>query len=89
MVCISYLDITGSPSHLRYLLERLRRRAPGISILVGLWPVGEKVLTDAALGREVGADAYVSSLRDAVDACLRVATDATPTQGSPTVVRAA
>ena len=73
MVCVSYLDITGNPSHLRYLLERLRRRAPGVPILVGLWPVGEKVLTDAAVGREVGADAYVSSLRDAVEACLRSA----------------
>lgn len=73
MVCISYLDITGNPAHLRYLLERLRRRAPGIPVLVGLWPVGEKVLSDAAVGREVGADAYVSSLREAVEACLRVA----------------
>ncbi len=73
MVCVSYLDITGNPSHLRYLLERLRRRAPGVPILVGLWPVGAKVLTDAAVGREVGADAYVSSLRDAVEACLRSA----------------
>ncbi|WP_267358770.1 MULTISPECIES: AI-2E family transporter [unclassified Methylobacterium] len=73
MVCISYLDITGNPAHLRYLLERMRRRAPGVPVLVGLWPVGERVLTDAALGREVGADAYVSSLRDAVEACLREA----------------
>jgi len=73
MVCISYLDITGNPAHLRYLLERMRRRAPGVPVLVGLWPVGERVLTDAALGREVGADAYVASLRDAVEACLREA----------------
>jgi len=73
MVCVSYLDITGNPSHLRYLLERLRRRAPGVPILVGLWPVGEKVLTDEAVGREVGANAYVSSLRDAVEACLTAA----------------
>lgn len=71
MLCISYLDITGSPAHLRYLLERLRRRAPDTPILVGLWPVGEKVLTDAALGRELGADIYVSSLRQGVEACLR------------------
>ncbi len=71
MVCISYLDITGNPAHLRYLLERLKRRAPGMPVLVGLWPVGEKVLTDAAIGRQVGADVYVSSLRDAVEACLR------------------
>jgi DNA-binding response OmpR family regulator len=73
MVCISYLDITGNPAHLRYLLERLKRRAPGIPVLVGLWPVGERVLTDAVVGREVGADAYVSSLREAVEACLRLA----------------
>ncbi|MFC6790962.1 AI-2E family transporter [Methylobacterium komagatae] len=73
MICISYLDITGNPAHLRYMLERMKRRAPGVPVLVGLWPVGERVLTDAALGREVGADAYVSSLRDAVEACLREA----------------
>ena len=71
MVCISYLDITGSPAHLRYLLQRLHQRRPDIRILVGLWPVGETVLTDAALGREIGADVYVSSLREAVEACLK------------------
>jgi len=71
MVCISYLDISGNPAHLRYLLERLKRRAPDMPVLVGLWPVGEKVLTDAAIGRQVGADVYVSSLRDAVEACLK------------------
>ena len=71
MVCISYLDISGNPAHLRYLLERLKRRAPHLPVLVGLWPVGEKVLTDAAIGREVGADFYVSSLRDGVEACLK------------------
>lgn len=76
MICISYLDISGSPAHLRYLLERLHQRAPGIPILVGLWPVGEKVLTDAALGRELGADLYVSSLRDGVEACLRTVQNA-------------
>lgn len=80
MICISYLDISGSPAHLRYLLERLHQRAPGIPILVGLWPVGEKVLTDAALGRELGADIYVSSLRDGVEACLRTVQNAS---GSP------
>ncbi|MCJ2107987.1 AI-2E family transporter, partial [Methylobacterium sp. E-041] len=73
MVCISYLDITGNPSHLRYLLERLKRWAPAVPVLVGLWPEGEGVLTDAGLGRQVGADVYVSSLRGAVDACLAAA----------------
>jgi predicted PurR-regulated permease PerM len=76
MICISYLDISGSPAHLRYLLERLKRRAPHLPVLVGLWPVGEKVLTDATLGRQVGADVYVSSLRQAVEACLTAASKA-------------
>ncbi|QEE42899.1 AI-2E family transporter [Methylobacterium sp. WL2] len=73
MVCISYLDISGNPAHLRYLLERLKRRAPDMPVLVGLWPVGEKILIDAAIGRKVGADVYVASLRDGVEACLRMA----------------
>jgi len=47
-------------------------------VLVGLWPVGEKVLTDAAIGREVGADFYVSSLREAVEACLKAVDAAGP-----------
>jgi hypothetical protein len=75
MICIFYLDITGNLAHLRYLLERLKRRAPGVPVLVGLWPLGEKVLSDAALGRQVGADVYVSSLRQAVEACLAVASE--------------
>ena len=83
MVCISYLDISGSPAHLRYLLERLKRRAPGMPVLVGLWPVGEKVLTDAALGRQIGADVYVASLRDGVEACLKAAQTATDSATKP------
>ncbi|QEE41287.1 MULTISPECIES: AI-2E family transporter [unclassified Methylobacterium] len=84
MVCISYLDISGNPAHLRYLLERLKRRAPDVPVLVGLWPVGEKVLTDASVGRQVGADAYASSLRQAVEACLAAAgaTQESPAQAA-------
>lgn len=83
MVCISYLDISGSPAHLRYLLERLKRRAPQLPVLVGLWPVGETVLTDAALGRAIGADVYVSSLRDGVKACLKAAEAASGSVAKP------
>jgi predicted PurR-regulated permease PerM len=73
MVCISYLDISGSPAHLRYLLRRLRQRMPGVPLLVGLWPEGEAVLTDAAQAKAVGADHYTSSLYGAVTQCLKVA----------------
>ncbi|WP_453944501.1 AI-2E family transporter [Bradyrhizobium sp. USDA 372] len=70
MVCISYLDIRGNPSHLRYLLQRLRRRLPGVPILVGLWPADDEVLKDKAVQIAVGADHYVTSLKAAVDTCL-------------------
>ena len=73
MVCISYLDISGSPAHLRYLLRRLRQRMPGVPLLVGLWPEGEAVLTDKAQARMVGADYFTASLHDAVTQCLKVA----------------
>jgi hypothetical protein len=37
IVCISFLDIGGSPAHLRYLIQRVRRRLPqGAQIIVGI-----------------------------------------------------
>jgi predicted PurR-regulated permease PerM len=73
MVCVSYLDISGNPAHLRYLLKRLRSRVPNAPILVGLWPADDAVLTDPELRGIVGADYYVTSLRDAVAACMEAA----------------
>jgi predicted PurR-regulated permease PerM len=70
MVCISYLEISGSPAHLRYLVRRLRQRLPGVPILVGLWPAEDAILTNETLRARVGADYYVASLRQAVQACL-------------------
>ena len=74
MVCISCLELSGSPSHLRYLLRRLRQHLPpDVPVLIGFWPDGEEILHDERLRVAVGADYYTSSLRDAVDACLEVA----------------
>jgi predicted PurR-regulated permease PerM len=74
MVCISYLEISGSPAHLRYLVRRLRGRLPtGTPILVGLWRTEDEVLHDHALQSLVGADHYTTSLREAVETCIRVA----------------
>jgi hypothetical protein len=70
MVCVSYLELTGSPSHLRYLVRRLRLRLPNATLLVGLWPSEEALLRDDRLRTAVGADYYTSSLREAVEACL-------------------
>ncbi len=70
MVCISYLEIEGSTSHLRYLLWRIRQRAPKARILVGLWPADESALQDNRVRTAVGADVYSNSLQTAVEACL-------------------
>ena len=70
LVCISYLDISGSPSHLRYLMRRLRQKFPDTPILVGLWPAGDGVLTDERTRSTVGADYYTTSLHEAVQACV-------------------
>jgi predicted PurR-regulated permease PerM len=77
MVCISYLQISGTPAHLRYLLRRLRRRISGVPVLVGLWPADDAILRDKDLRATVGADYYVASLRDAVVCCLKAATEGT------------
>ncbi|OJW24948.1 MAG: hypothetical protein BGO51_12450 [Rhodospirillales bacterium 69-11] len=71
MVCVSYLQISGTPAHLRYLVERLRQRVPDVPLLVGLWPIEHEILHDAALQRAVGADHYTTTLRAAVDACVK------------------
>ena len=76
MVCISYLEITGTPSHLRYLLRRVRQKGPSTPILVGLWPADEAVLRDDRLRAAVGADYYASTLREAVTACLEASRQA-------------
>jgi predicted PurR-regulated permease PerM len=73
MVCLCYLEISGTPSHLRYLLRRLRQRLPNARLVVGLWPAEQTILTDDRLRAAVGADVYTSSLREAVEACLEAA----------------
>lgn len=69
-VAISYLELAGSPAHLRYLIKRLRARAPNARIIVGLWPESEAALTDAEVQSIVGADRCVGTLAGAIDAIL-------------------
>ncbi len=73
IVCVCYLEISGSPSHLRYLLRRVRQRMPGVPVLVGIWPTEETVLNDERLRAAIGADHCVTSLRGAITTCLELA----------------
>ena len=68
-VCVSYLEAGGSLSSLRYLMRRLRYRAPGATIMVGFWQAETADVPDERLRATIGADHYVTSLREAVDAC--------------------
>jgi hypothetical protein len=71
VVAIAYLELAGAPAELRYLIKRLRQRAPHARIIVGLWPEGEAALSDDNIQRAVGADQFASSLRTATEAVLR------------------
>jgi predicted PurR-regulated permease PerM len=73
VITLSYLDLRGSPAHLKYLLRRLRQHAPHATIVVALWPAGAEPTADAADRQAVGADVYVGSLREAVDASITAA----------------
>jgi predicted PurR-regulated permease PerM len=75
VIAVSYLEVSGSPAQLRYLIKRLRAKAPSARIVVGLWPQGEAALSDAAIQHTIGSDRYVGSLKDALQA---IAEEATP-----------
>ena len=83
-VIVSYLELTGSPAHLRFLIRRLRHKAPTARIIVGLWPEGEAALSDTAIQSALGADDYVGSLRKAAQALVGTQLESRP--NLPTVV---
>ncbi len=70
MICVSYLEITGRQTHLRYLLRRLRAQVPGAIVTVGLWPADDPAMSDPAMRSITGADVFVSSLREAVELAI-------------------
>jgi len=80
MLCLVYLELAGSPAHLRFLLRRLRQRFSSQPILVGIWPPEDEFLRDERLRNVVGADYYVSSLHGAVEACLEAARKSRPAE---------
>lgn len=79
MACISFLDISGSPAHLRFLIQRLRQKLPqGTPIMVGLWSEDDPVLKDAAVKSILGATYFMTSLEHSVKACIEAAQKTNP-----------
>src|SRR6476660_4237044 len=79
MVCVCYLDMSGHTSPLRFLLKRLRQRVGDARLLVALWPSDHPVMSDQKIRAALNADEYVTSSRDAVNACLKAAGEAAAT----------
>jgi len=67
IVCLSLIS-TSSPARARYLVRRIRRRAPLARILVGFWGVQELSLSAEETTHAVSAQALAFSLPDAVAA---------------------
>ncbi|ODA67832.1 AI-2 transport protein TqsA [Methyloligella halotolerans] len=77
LICLSYLGMEQSPAHLRYLIMRLRRILPTeCTILVGYWTEETDDSALAEMKLAANADAYVTTLRDAVDYCVDRANEA-------------
>jgi predicted PurR-regulated permease PerM len=72
IVCIFYLQIDGIPSHLRYLVRRIRARLPKVSIVVGLWAAEDTEKWSADLQSAIGAACYATSLQEVLAACRRI-----------------
>ena len=73
MVCLCYVEVSGNPAHLRYLMRRLHQHLPGAGALVGLWPADEAMLDGERLRVAVGADHTADCLATAVNICLAAA----------------
>ena len=82
VITVSYLELAGAPAHLRYLIRRLRHRAPHAALIAGLWPQGEAVLNEPQAQKALGGDRYVASLREAIDASLAALSDPSASQDS-------
>jgi len=69
VVCLSYLDLTSSPAHLRHSIKRIRRQIAGATLVVGLWGHAEDE-NRQRLQTTTAADYYASSLREALSLCI-------------------
>ncbi len=84
LVCLSYLGFGAGPALIRYLVRRLRRILPqGTLILVCYWnEEGNKAATKAML-ETAEADAYATTLAEAVELCVKAAKGELKSAGSP------
>jgi len=68
VICLSFITASATPQA-RYIVRRLRRRRLGAKIVAGFWSQAQPAARDSDGGplATTGADAVVTSLRQAVD----------------------
>ncbi len=65
-ILICYLELVGSPAQLRFLVRRLRQRAPQARLIAGLWSAISEIPGEDVRAL-IGADEHVASIGAAVD----------------------
>ncbi len=65
-ILICYLELAGSPAQLRFLVRRLRQRAPQATLIAGLWTAASEVPGEDVRAL-IGADDHVASIGAAID----------------------
>jgi predicted PurR-regulated permease PerM len=74
LVSLSYLGLGSGPAQIRYLVRRLRRILPqGTLIMVCFWAEEGDQLAVKSLLATTEADAYATSLPEAVETCVKAA----------------
>jgi predicted PurR-regulated permease PerM len=65
-ILICYLELVGSPAQLRFLVRRLRQRAPQARLVAGLWSEGGGVPGED-VHELIGADDHAASISAAIE----------------------
>src|SRR5581483_7894788 len=74
LLVLSLLDLGNGPAVIRYIVRRLRRILPKeTEILVCLWAEGEAPPTLKGVLEQAEADAYATSMPEAVKLCIEFA----------------
>ena len=73
LVCVSYFGAQATPTHMRYLIRRLKRLMPHARFLAGFWMLGNEATKLEEWRTIVGADFACGTLVEATTICVREA----------------
>ena len=73
LVCVSYFGAQATPTHMRYLIRRLKRLMPHARFLAGFWMLANEATKLEEWRTIVGADFACGTLVEATAICMRAA----------------